>query len=300
MIFSGLRLPFARTNQRVTLVMESTVLRVMVAEGETVVRWATEPLAPGLLREGVVADPAGLGQALAEFFQRGGFPRGPLVSCLSAGHMLYRRFTLPALKAADLESAVRYQARRELPLPLEEMTIAWQVVRSTEQQHEVFVVGVPRDVMAGYLDAFKRAGIRPAALDIKPLALARTLDRGTAIVANVEADSLDMIYVHQWVPEFMRTAYFGEWTQASGAPVAQIVAELQRSIKFYNDTNRGSPVSPATPLYLTGGGDYFSLAEALYSVIDHPIQRLDSPLRHPPEFPVDEFATNLGLALKAL
>lgn len=294
-----MRLPPLFRRDTVTLVIEGSAARLLVVSGNAVKKWASVPLEEGLILEGVIQQPEKVGKAVGELFQREGVPRHNIITCTSGAHAVHRSFTLPSMRQEDLKSAVVYQAKREMPMPLEELVMTWQVLDYSERHYEVFVIGIPRDVIGAFMETLRYARVRPNAVDVKPLALARAANRATAIIGNVEADSIDIVYLYQHAPALIRTVYFPDISSSLIELGQRLADELQRTIRAYNDTNRLRPVSPNTPVFLSGGAsDYFSLAEALYGSLEYTIERLNPPLTFPPHFPTEEYAANIGLALK--
>jgi Tfp pilus assembly PilM family ATPase len=225
--------------------------------------------------------------------------RDGVITCLSGAHALHRTLTMPQIRREDLGSAVIYQAKRELPVPTEELYTAWQVVGSDEQHLQVFLVGVPKDVVDAYMTTINLAHIKLRSLDVKPLALARVSEHPTALICNLEPDSVDIVYVSEFAPALVRTVYFQDPATSPPELAERLSSELYRSVRFYNDTNRMTAVSPATPLILAGSAlDYYALADALYGSVEYGIERLQPPFEYPEDFPLEEYAANLGLALK--
>ncbi|MBI4050732.1 MAG: type IV pilus assembly protein PilM [Candidatus Doudnabacteria bacterium] len=84
---------------------------------------------------------------------------------------------MPALSEKELKSAVDWEARRYVPLPLEEVTLSWSVLSEPPQngKNKVLLTAVPTSVIDNYLQMFKLAGLEPLALEIEALALIRSL-----------------------------------------------------------------------------------------------------------------------------
>jgi type IV pilus assembly protein PilM len=84
---------------------------------------------------------------------------------------------MPAMNEKELKSAVEWEARRYVPLPLEEVTLSWSVLKDplTPTQLKVLLTAVPTTVIDNYLRMFKLADLEPVALEIEALALIRAL-----------------------------------------------------------------------------------------------------------------------------
>lgn len=294
-----MRFPFFSSQDIVTLVIDGVAARLLVTQGNAIRKWASAPLDSGLLIEGIIQEPEKVGKAVAELFSQEEVAKENVITCVSGAHILPKFFTLPAMRQKDLSNAVMYQAKREMPVPLEELVIAWQLLDTGEGHSTVFVIGVPRDSVGVFLETLRYAGVRHKTIDVKPLALARVPNRPTAIVANVEPDSVDVVYLADYSPLLLRSVYFSDRDTSPEGAGKRLADELQRSIRFYNETNRQRPVGVNTPVFLSGGAsDYFSLVEALYGSMEYTIERLRPSLTYPEGFPIEEYTTNIGLALK--
>lgn len=84
---------------------------------------------------------------------------------------------MPRLVDKELQSAIEWEARRYVPLPLEEVTLSWSVLKDTgiPDKLKVLITAVPTTVIENYLKMFKLAGLEPEALEIEALALIRSL-----------------------------------------------------------------------------------------------------------------------------
>ena len=72
-----------------------------------------------------------------------------------------------------------------------------------------------------------------------------------------------------------------------------------RKRKLYEDIYPGSRVERTVPVFLAGDlGGGLRLADRVRTATGHPIGRLTPLLDYPPDFPIAEYLTNVGLVLK--
>ena len=285
--------------KRATLSIEDMALRVMTVNGNRVEKAITAPLQTGLIVEGIIHDPERLGTILDDLFRSEDIPRSNVITCIGGSHTIYKTFDLPSMNRGDLEGAVMYQAKREMLIPLEEMAVVWDMANTRDGRNEVFVAGVPKEVTNTYAETFKHAKLKPRAVDLKALALCRAANRPTAIIANAEANSVEVVCLIQDVPAIIRTVYYPDIAVSPLEVARRLAGEVQLTIRLYNDANRFSPVSPSTPVLLSGGVyDYFSLAEAMYGELEFSLERVSPTIECPLEISVEEYAVNIGLAMK--
>jgi type IV pilus assembly protein PilM len=140
------------------------------------------PLAPGLFRDGEVADPAELAESLKSFFSEHKLPRNVRVGVANQ-RVIVRTLRLPALEdEAEIESAVRFQARDHIAMDLDEAVLDWQILEEDPElrqsrQMDVVVVAARRQTIEAIMAALTMAGLRPVGIDTSAFAMIRALAR---------------------------------------------------------------------------------------------------------------------------
>ena len=110
------------------------------------------PLAAGIFREGEVADPDALGEAIKELFTQHKLSRNVRLG-IANQRVAVRSMRLPAIDDRDeLETAIRFQAQDHIPMPLEQSVLDWQVVghyqgEDGERKVDVVAVAARRDMI---------------------------------------------------------------------------------------------------------------------------------------------------------
>ena len=282
----------------VTLHIEADHIRFLTVEGKRVLKWGTAPLEEGAVRDGMIADPAALGRHIEAQLAEAAATGRKAVASMGGLRCLPRVITLPNLKTALLDDAVRYQAERDLPIAVEELYLPWDRLEDDGAERKVFAVGVSKHPIDEGVRTLQAAGFKQRGIDLKPLALARAIDQPEAVIVDLEAQQFEVVLVADHVPLIMRTVNWDDETSSAEAKVDQVVAEVTRTVDFYN---RGEPdyaIKEKTPVYFTGtlsaDPDVVRLAE---SRIGHPVGKLETPLKGPEDFPAAEYAVNLGLAM---
>ena len=282
----------------VTLNVESDSVRLLTFKGRQVTDWGLEPLEPGLVHEGVVADPQAVGARIRSLLTSHRVGNRRLVASLTGQRSVPRILDLPETNSQLLQAMLPREMKRELPVPLDEMRLSYQVIGSENGHCRVFALGVPRDVLGPHVKAIELSGRKPHSMDIKPLALVRAVGLSDALIADLEPESIDVIVVRGGIPATIRTVGLQPEAGEIEDKIRRLGEELGRTVKFYNDTHP-EPLPRSTALCLTG-----SLAEevALSGVAEASVglarEPLVSPLDCPPDLPVATFMVNIGLALK--
>jgi type IV pilus assembly protein PilM len=157
----------------------------------TLTRAVTGTLRPGLFHDGEVVDVDGLAEQLKSFFHEGGLSKRVRLG-LASQRVVLRVLELPAIDDEDeLESAVRFQAQEELPMPLDQAVLDHRVLErfnvGNGVRMRVLVVAVRRDSVEHLLTAVRKAGLAPELVDLSAFAIVRALYTPSRPAAAAEA-----------------------------------------------------------------------------------------------------------------
>ncbi len=102
----------------------------------------------------------------------------------------FTSFELPPMSAKELESAVRFEARSYIPLPLSEITLDWQVVEGqvlnkTKNPLKILVAAIPNAVISQYQEIASVCGLEIKALEAEVFALSRSLAKNEAKITAI-------------------------------------------------------------------------------------------------------------------
>lgn len=285
--------------ETLTLVMDSNGVRAALTRGRQVIKWGTCPLQAGLIRDGLVTEVQTVGKVIARFLDEERLPRRRVAAAITGMRAISRILTLPNMQPSLLAGTVSREAKRTLPVPLEEVYLSWQALRRSGAQIEVFLVAVPRETVDSAVQALRLAGVRPHVMDLKPLALGRAVNQSRAVVADFEPECLEMAILLDNVPVVMRSVTLIGESQGQADEIGRLADELVRTVRFYNDSHREEPLPAETPIYLCGSlAENQGLRDAVAGSLDHPILAPEPPFSYPSTFPVGLYLANLGLAMK--
>jgi len=284
-----------------TLSISAAGIRLLSVRGRQVKKWGEAPLAPGLVRDGLVLQPKEVGAAIGSLFESAKVPKERVIISLAGLSFTYRILSLPRMKPALLEEAIQRGARREIPLPLDELYLSWQAIGSRPEELDYFVLGVPRKLIDALVQALEEAGIKPYIIDLKSLALARAANRENALIVDLEPDCFDIVLVADGTPAVLHTMTPRGEGASPEDNIRRLSSELSKTMEFYNSSHQEKPLSSATPLLLTGelAADP-DTARLVQAEIECPIELLIPPLEFPPALPLALYAANMGLALKKI
>lgn len=283
----------------VTLVIESTDVRYLALRRGQVSTWGSAALPQGLVSEGLVSNAVETGRVIDELFTKAKLNRAQVVSAIPGLRAIPRLLTLPKLQASLMEAAISREAKKEMPVSLENLYLSWQTMSGTGDQQRIYLLGVPRDLVDAQYRTMQAAGVTLTSLDLKPLALVRAVNKPQAVIVNLEQDALDIILVVDYLPAIMRTFNLGAAFATPQAKMDRLLTELSQTLRFYNDSHINAPISPSTPVCVTGR--LLNSREALEYMRNNagrPVELPAPPIPCPDDLPVVEYMTNFGLASK--
>lgn len=280
----------------VTLHLEDSFARVLVARGRSVRYWHEAALPPGLIHEGIVQRVNETAVIVNDLLDQGRCGRGAVRVSLPANGVLCRTLTLPPISRHLLDAAIQREMRRETLINLAENHLFWQLLPQPdhrEQSLRVFALVVPREMVRSTLRLLDATHVGLHSLDLKPLALARALQVKRAIIADLEPGKLEAILVADGVPVTLRAL------PVDNRDLPGLASELVQTIQFYAEQPEMNVPTPKVAVYLTGALAGLSpLLDTLRKATGFIPAPLSPAFRYAADFPVSRYVANLGLVLK--
>jgi type IV pilus assembly protein PilM len=142
-------------------------------------RAAGQPIAQNLVRDGEVTDVAALAAALADLFDGSGLDRRVRIG-IANQRIVMRQIELPPITdPKELDSAVRFQAQDEIPMPIDSVVLDYHSLGIAETEAgprlQVLLVAARRDMVERMLLAAREAGLRPEGVDLAAFGMIRAL-----------------------------------------------------------------------------------------------------------------------------
>jgi len=165
-----------------------------------VTRTAVGPLAPGIVSEGEVHDIPALSAALKAFFAEHKLAKAVRLGVANQ-RVVVRTMRLPLIEDdEERDTAVRFQAQDQIPMPLEHAVLDHQIVSMDtgpegERRMDVVAVAARRDMVASLLGGLRNAGLRPVGIDLSAFGMIRALSHDE-LAAQDGAMQLTSLYCH--------------------------------------------------------------------------------------------------------
>ena len=277
----------------VTLDIEDNSIKLMVVRGKQVEAAASLPLEPGLIHDGVIINPAAVGQRIRELMTAHGIAEKKVVVGISGIHSIYRTASIPKLPKNLIDEAARREAERVMPVPLNELYTSWQAISVSDIETAICLVGIPRSTVDAMLATLQQAGLQPEAMDVRPLALTRVADERDAIIINAQQTGFDIVIMIDGIPELLRSLPFPSDATSPDEKVAEVKEELERTVSFYNSSHKGSEITTNVAAFVSG-----ELGGILAQTLEHRVKPLPQLLSYTDNLNTSEYAANIGLALR--
>lgn len=86
------------------------------------------------------------------------------------------KITLPKITAKEVESAIPFEARKYIPIPITEVILDWDILdEENTQQTEVLLIALPREIVEKYRRVGASVGLNIKALEVETFSLVRSL-----------------------------------------------------------------------------------------------------------------------------
>ncbi len=189
--------------------------------------------------------------------------------------------SVPAMSKDELASAIQWEAKKIIPLPLEDIILDSEVLNPPDpkKKHKkgeaesteplkVLITGAPKDLVRRYTQIFQEAGLTLAGLETETFALSRALvgdDPGEIMIVEFGAATTDLIIVQKGVPFLARSI-----EQGGNAITRAIVNSLNISDKRAEQLKRDIGITILDTS--TGGGGIPQIIERALEPVVHEIR----------------------------
>jgi len=155
---------------------------------------ALRPMPPGLIQDDLVVDEAGLAAEIRSLLNDAGISQRSVVTAVSNRQAITRNIMLPRMSLQELDEAIKWEAERYIPFPIEEVVLDYYVLDNPADveeggQIEVVIAAARLDLVSQQVDYLKKAGLEPVVIDIKPFTLLRSL-HGSLLGEHLTASTL--------------------------------------------------------------------------------------------------------------
>ncbi len=173
-------------NQRVsTIGLEIGTSMIKVVElrpgsPPALVRSVSAPTPPGSVKEGALVEPQLVAQEISNLLTAQHIKARFVVTALPNQSAITRNISVPRVDRKDLDGAVRWEAERYIPYPIDEVVLDYDLLDEPaglpqDSPIEIVIAAAPQEVIARQVEAIRLAGLEPLIIDLKPFAALRAV-----------------------------------------------------------------------------------------------------------------------------
>jgi type IV pilus assembly protein PilM len=286
-------------NDIVTLYIDDTSLRLLVCQGQTIKKSAIMTLEPGLIKGSVVLNEEEVVTKIKQLLQSQEVKSKKVILGFSGLHSLTRPATLPQLPKAMLPEAVVREARRVLPVPLDQLYLSWKIIPGPRGKTQIYIAATPRKTVDSLIKVVQNAGLEVSRLSIKPLALTKLMPSNTSILVDLQSNEFDIVIMVEGIAQPIRTISLPNEESTFEQKLNMIISELDRTIKFFDTNNPENTLDPKVPIYISGDlADKPNVQSSLSQKINHPVVLLTPGFKGTEQVEIQSYCVNTALAAK--
>lgn len=157
-------------------------------------------------------------EVINKICQEAGIQSVNAISALPTFSVFSSVITLTNVAKKDLPAAINWEAKKLIPLPLEDMILDWKIIEhgaDDAANTRVLLTGAPRSLVKKYIDIFKLAKISLSSLETETFSLVRSLignDKSTVMIVEIGATTTDVSIVDRGIPMLSRSIDIGGLT----------------------------------------------------------------------------------------
>ncbi|MDD5625712.1 MAG: type IV pilus assembly protein PilM [Patescibacteria group bacterium] len=150
--------------------------------------------------------------------------------------------TLPVMKKQELGDAVHWEAKKFIPMPIEDVILDWRIidtitVDAQRKNYRILLTAASRNLVKRYVEIFKQADLQLLSLETEAFALSRVLigkSQSTIMIVDTSALTTDIIIIEKGVPTLNRSIDIGGVT-ITRAIANSLNIDFKRAEQFKRD-----------------------------------------------------------------
>ncbi len=190
-----------------------------------------------LLKNSVSAEMQAIVEALRQIVKSARVSTRLAVTSLPSFTVFSSIISLPQMSRKELMSAVKWEAKKFVPMPVDEMILDWEVLKEdslaakvaganvakpadaktepaagASKDMKVLLTAAPKNLVQHYMEIFKAADLQLVALETEAFALERSLighDKAPIMIVDIGAVATDIVVFSEGIPMLTRSIDVG-------------------------------------------------------------------------------------------
>lgn len=308
--------------------IDSKEIRVVHLEGSAdkpVVRgFARQALPQGLVRDGKVLDPAGLGAAISELWARENIRCRNVILGVNNQDVIIRFAMVPDLPKDKLHNLIHFQSTDYIPIPISEIELDYSVIGSVDgqsgKQLKLLLVAGRKKMLFDFIGALERARLNITDITVSMLSMIKLIPEQyrevPVVLLNLANDFGNIVIMNGEEPGMARTFSYPSdlATYLSGPASANngreevlvrlsdyVTGEIRSSVQYYRNM---VPDISFAKIFLTGTAATDGLLSMMRPLLNTELASLEpvnSITYRPESFSgASDYTVCLSLALRGL
>ncbi|MFA6526023.1 MAG: pilus assembly protein PilM [Candidatus Buchananbacteria bacterium] len=227
----------------------------------------TEKSPAHISETGLISDSNEAAEILKDILKKSKTSSTKAVAALPNFSVFTSILTLSALNKKDLAAAISWEAKKIIPLPLEEIILDWKIIEEFETTEggeqesgidksvmqdaspfkkifskpkknvRILLTGASKNLIKKYVEIFQKAGLSLLSLETESFALIRSLlgnDKSTVMIIDMGASTSSLTVVSNGVPLLTRSLELGGQS-ITKAISAALNVNMDRAEQFKQD-----------------------------------------------------------------
>ncbi|WP_310582783.1 type IV pilus assembly protein PilM [Deinococcus sp.] len=154
----------------------------------------TTPTPIGSMRDGLVVEPQAVATELKNLLAQHRITTRQAVTAVPNQSAVTRNIMVPRMERKDLQEAIKWEAERYIPYPIDEVALDFDLLDDPstipeDGQMEVVIAAAPTEAVARIIEVLQLAGLEPVVIDLKSFAVLRAL-RGNLLGEHLTKSTL--------------------------------------------------------------------------------------------------------------
>ena len=314
---SGLNFSFSSGGSSVGLSIGASSIKIAEikkkSKGQwTLLRYGSVAIHDAFTDQREVINSEMISRAIEEVLSQSKIKTKEVCSSIVGSGVIIKNLNLVVTDMKELNDQVFWEAEQYIPFDISEVVIDYEIIKKSKDNNiEVILVAVKRELLDQYTSAIEAAKLKPSIVDVEVFALQNCFEINypvstteASMLVDIGAMSTKTVICAGGVPFFTKDAPFGgemitveiqrelqlpssrdaEALKISGNlphEVSEILTrmvnilgtELKKSLDFYTGSSIGPPVSG---IYISGGGSRApQLSKILEDFINLPVMYLN-------------------------
>lgn len=248
---------------------------------------------PDAMEDGALLDPDAVAKVIASLVSNLKIKGKRVAFSVSGYSVIVKKINLEVMTEAELEKHIHEEAEQYIPFDINDVYLDFQDLHTNtegEERTDVMLVAAKREVVDGYLNMLRSAGLKPVVVDVDAFALENAFEanfglKDNVVLIDIGASKMNINIISGGISTLARDVVLGSrqlteqiqgrfglaheeaealktGTQPAGdlqedierlfsETCRQWVAEIKRALDFYA---ANYPDAPIDKLVLSGGG----------------------------------------------